>query len=105
MDRKIKRFYNLSMSEAEQSITPQTALTEKDRELIHAQCEIQQATSPEEIEGFTKAYAKAKDVSSRIDWKTTTPDNVVDLVKELALMTDPEKNKNGFRKIPVTFAS
>lgn len=80
-------------------------LTPKDKELIIAQCEHQHATSPEQIEGFTKAYAKAKQLSISQNLNELTADQIGDLILELGRLTENIKNQNGVRTVPVTFAN
>ena len=82
-----------------------TKLNPKDKELIKMQCEIQGATSLPEVEGFTKAYAYAKDFAHSESLLNLTPENVLSLVDKLINYTEPNKNSNGYRKIPVTFSN
>ncbi len=91
---------------SEGQLPPQpTNLTDIDRALILQQCELQQATSPDEIDGFTRAYSRAKELAATLDWDSFTPEDVLGLVMELSKVTDPGKNDMGFRVVPATFAS
>jgi Fic family protein len=87
-----------------QIIFPQE-LTEKDKELILQQCENQQATSKEQIEGFANAYLKAKRLAlAGEQLKNLTPQQIENLILELGEIIE-ERNKKGFRQVPVTFKS
>ncbi len=80
-------------------------LTTRDKELILEQCELQSATKPEHIEGFTSAYKKAKELSGNGGVSESDPDQVIELILELGRLTESDKNIHGFRSVPVTFAS
>lgn len=80
-------------------------LTNKDKELIFRQCERQQATSKEQVEGFAAAYAAAKALaqnheslqsSTAIDWETRA--------LLWATLIEAGRNKNGYRQVPAVFA-
>jgi Fic family protein len=74
-----------------------------DIELISKQCKIQNATSKEQIEGFAKAYSKAKKLAldnSRLD--SFTSEQVKSFILELGVLVE-RRNQKGFRQIPVTF--
>lgn len=79
-----------------------TLLYADDIQLVKRQCEIQQATSPEEIEGFASAYLLAKQYALRFWPKDKSTADVIEFVHELAGMIDP-RNKNGYRLVLVSF--
>ncbi len=81
-----------------------TLLTPKDHELIYRQCEIQSATTPQDIANFTKAYARAKQFSIEVDWNTITPHDILELVHELIEMTEPNTYRGGFATVERLFA-
>lgn len=78
-------------------------LTEKDKELINQQCQNQHATKPEQIEGFARAYAKAKAYAEKQEWPIFG-EKAEALILEFAEMIEP-RNKDGYRTTPVTFAN
>jgi Fic family protein len=80
-------------------------LSAKDIELIITQCEHQQATEDAEILGFTQAYLMAKGLAAnQKKLERLTPEKVNDLIIKLGELTET-RNKKGFRRVPVTFAS
>lgn len=87
----------------EQEIVFPESLTEKDRQLVMRQCEIQQATSKEQIEGFARAYEYAKNTAhDRSWWNSITSGNLTALIRKLGIFVE-ERNKSGFRTVPATF--
>lgn len=84
---------------------PELKLTPRDHELIVRQCELQHATSPKEIAGFTAAYTEAKQFASRSDLLSTlTSESLLELTMKLAGQTEPS-NSEGYRSAPVRFAN
>lgn len=80
------------------------ALSSRDLELIQEQCEIQSATSPEQILGMTQAFAEAKRVALTQPEQLDDSEYVVALVKRLGAEVESE-NEHGWRGVPVTFRS
>lgn len=79
-------------------------LDDKDRELIVRQCEIQKATSQNEIQGFAAAYAAAKELAQNNEAL-----NEINASKLLRVILDwgahvDKINRHGFRTIGVRFA-
>lgn len=80
-------------------------LSPVDIELIKTQCELQQATSKEQLEGFAQAYLQAKNLVKDTDrFKTITAEEVENTILQLAALTE-NRNTKGYRKTPVTFAN
>lgn len=76
-------------------------LTEVDKKLIIEQCENQNATSKEQIEGFANAYHMVKELASDSTWLESLDANVIyDLILTLAKIIE-EVNTNGFRKVEI----
>ena len=74
-----------------------------DIELIGKQCKIQNATSKEQIEGFAKAYSKAKQLAlDKQRLENLTQEQVKNFILELGVLTE-KRNEKGFRQVPVTF--
>ena len=66
-------------------------LTQKDIALVKLQCEYQHATSKEQVEGFAKAYKKAKELSEKEEkLKKITSQEVLDLMLELGALSEKE---------------
>ncbi|OHA46697.1 MAG: hypothetical protein A3A80_02445 [Candidatus Terrybacteria bacterium RIFCSPLOWO2_01_FULL_44_24] len=79
-------------------------LSEKDIELIVAQCKHQGATSSEQVKGFAEAYKEAKETafdSERLE--SITAEEVRELILRFGELTENIKNKNGFRTVPARF--
>jgi len=88
--------------EEEEIIFPDN-LTPEDIMLVKKQCEIQSATSVDQISGFAMAYSRVKEiVSDEIFFKDIDAEKVEELIMELASIIE-ERNEKGFRKVPVTF--
>ena len=68
-------------------------LTEEDKRLIYKQCEMQSATSKEQVDGMEKAYASAK-YSTLLKY---TPEKIETYVFYLSSLIEPKINKNGYR--------
>lgn len=79
-------------------------ITEIDRRLILRQCELQGATSPEEVADFTSAYGWAKGFAESFDLATLTKEEVLSLAQDLGFRTIPSTGGR-YRSVPVTFAS
>lgn len=80
-------------------------LTQTDIGLIKKQCELQHATSKEQLEGFARAYKKAKDLASNPEQLSSlSAEQLENLILELAELTET-RNQKGYRRVPVTFAS
>ncbi|MBT4849242.1 hypothetical protein HON36_00115 [Candidatus Parcubacteria bacterium] len=80
-------------------------LTPQDIALVYRQCEIQHATSVEQLEGFANAYSKAKELAqTREKLDQLTPEQIEGLILELGALTE-KRNQKGFRIVPVTFAN
>jgi Fic family protein len=79
-------------------------LTQKDIELINAQCQHQDATSPEQITGFAQAYKEAKDlVTQRFEVFIGFSSNDIEkLVAHFAILIEG-RNQKGYRTVPATF--
>ena len=104
MDKEPKG-YNPEESAVEKIDFPE-GLTDKDIELIVLQCEHQKATNPEQILGFAVAYKEAKDLAQdSVRLANLTAEEVEEFVHRLAVLIEPEKNKNGFRTVPARFAN
>ncbi len=93
------------MEKFEKNLKPEfkfpEGLTPKDIELVIKQCEIQEATSQEQIEGFARAYAQAKQLALNTEaMDNLTPEQVEDLILELGQLTE-KRNKKGFRRVEV----
>jgi len=79
-------------------------LTDKDIELINKQCELQSATSKEQVDGFAQAYKEAKDLILDIDsFNVLNGDEVEDIILHFAVLIE-KRNSKGYRKVPVTFS-
>jgi Fic family protein len=70
-------------------------LSKHDIEVILAQCKHQNANEPYQVAGFTWAYHEAKLLALNNDIFTET------WILDWAALIEPNKNKNGYRKIPV----
>ncbi len=79
-------------------------LTRIDRQLILRQCELQSATSPEEVAAFTTAYRYGKDFAENEKLGLLTTDGVLKLMHELLRLTVPETGGR-FRIVPATFTN
>jgi Fic family protein len=79
------------------------SLTQRDLELVELQCELQQATSPEEVAGMREAFERSKRLAYEYRDLPLTSDQVADLVLELAEIIEP-KNHFGLRSVDVHFA-
>lgn len=92
-------FLFIDYQEAEMQIS----LTKRDLWLIRRQCELQEATSPAEIEGFTLAYLEAKRLAHTPNhpWNAAA---VEEFILRIAALIDP-RNEKGYRTVPVRFAS
>lgn len=78
-------------------------LEEIDKDLIVLQCEYQQATNREQIEGFAKAYKYTKDLAFSEDFfENLNAEKIEKLILDLGKMVEA-RNEKGFRKVPVTF--
>ena len=72
-------------------------LTQKDIELIIAQCEMQDATKREQILGFATAYREAKELAhDDVRLRALTSDEVADLIIRWATLIEP-RNIKGLR--------
>lgn len=76
-------------------------LTEKDIQLINKQCELQSATSKEQIEGFARAYKEAKDLF--LNGEILNEDEIENTILHFAALIE-KRNEKGYRSTPVTFA-
>lgn len=76
---------------------------DRDIDLIVRQCELQKATTPKEVAGFTAAYLDAKLFACRNEHKTVfsilSPDNFNGILIRWAGLIDPINT--GWRKTPV----
>lgn len=80
-------------------------LTSMDVDLIRAQCEMQHATSREQILGFATAYHDAKALANdETSLRELTPAQTHERVMQWASMIEP-RNEKGFRTTAVHFAS
>lgn len=89
--------------ENQPEITFPTNLTPRDITLVKQQCEIQGATTPEQIQGFANAYSMTKKLAE--DTKRLnelTPEQVEELILQLGKLTE-KRNEKGFRRVAVTF--
>ena len=78
-------------------------LSDKDKQLVRQQGELQGAISKEQIEGFASAYQEAKAlVSDQARLAALTPGMVHDLILRFGALVE-ERNAKGFRKTPVMF--
>ncbi len=78
-------------------------LSETDIFLVKKQCEIQSATSKEQIEGFAIAYSGAKKLAANEDkLNQLNSEDVEALILEWAVLIE-KRNEKGYRKVPVTF--
>ena len=78
-------------------------LTEKDIQLINTQCELQVATSKEQIEGFAQAYKEAKDLAASPDrFGSLTGEDIKNLILHFSVLIE-KINENGYRIVPVSF--
>lgn len=74
-----------------------------DQELIRKQCEIQNATSSEQLEGFAAAYLKTKQLTENQDfWQKLDPVTSEKLILELAALVE-RVNISGYRRVPASF--
>lgn len=79
-------------------------LTAVDIELINKQCELQRATSSEQIQGFSQAYSEAKRLAlNQTELAALTGETVENFILHLASFIE-KRNENGYRHVPVTFA-
>ncbi len=79
-------------------------LSETDIALVNKQCELQHATSKEQIEGFAAAYIKAKQLAENIDeFKQMNGADIEALILQLAEMIE-SGNSKGYRSVEVKFA-
>lgn len=95
----MKEFIN----QPEQNILYPENLNSQDMSLIHKQCEIQNATSPEQIKGFAKAYAKIKKLAQdheKLD--KLTAEQIEELITELGILVE-KRNQKGWRIVSATF--
>jgi len=77
-------------------------LTDTDQSLILQQCELQNATSPEDIAGMTQAFQTAKETAfqrSNLD-----QDELLDLLIDLGSSIN-NRELRGWRTVPAVFAS
>lgn len=80
-------------------------ITDEDLILIHRQCEIQNATSPEQIQGFTLAYSEAKKMAEDQEkLSLLKAEELETLIMKWATTIEP-RNQKGFRMVPATFAN
>ncbi len=80
------------------------ALTATDLQLVIEQCEIQEATSPEQIAGMQAAFSDAKRWAIESQGLALEPDQVLERVAQWAQLIEAQKNHNGQHRItPVTF--
>lgn len=77
-------------------------LSAKDIELVYRQCELQQATSKKQLEGFATAYLKAKQFTKDLSLVNLNGEVILDLVLDLASLIE-SRNSKGFRTTPVRF--
>lgn len=78
-------------------------LTEKDIKLINKQCELQKATSGEQVEGFAQAYKEAKNLVQDSDqFKALGGEKMENIILRFAVLIE-KRNEKGYRKIPITF--
>lgn len=81
------------------------SLSETDIRLVRKQCELQHATSKEQIEGFAAAYRDAKEIAANFAVsEPMTGERVEELILHLAALIE-KRNEKGFRRTPVTFAA
>ena len=96
---------NTGASSEEEPVNFPESLSERDIELVREQCEEQEATSKEQLEGFAKAYAEAKELAHDADkLEVLTPNETEELILHLAKLIEP-RNEKGYRRTPVTFAN
>ncbi|HEY4517338.1 MAG TPA: Fic family protein [Candidatus Paceibacterota bacterium] len=85
------------------TITFPEGLTPKDRELVMQQCELQSATTKEQIEGFARAYSEAKALATDEErLGALNPEALLDLIARLGASIET-RNQSGFRRVEVTF--
>lgn len=76
-------------------------LTEKDKELIMLQCELQHATSKEQIEGFAHAYKMAKDLAMDQEWiQSLDAETSLSLIFDLIALIEPT-TVQGLRSVEI----
>ncbi|MDE1850044.1 MAG: Fic family protein [Candidatus Micrarchaeota archaeon] len=92
--------YGIAIGNTETEARRIMNLSTEDIAIISKQCEIQHATSTQEIAAFSRAYAAAK-VSSIPE----TEDDLLSLVLEFARIINQRNDEWGWRLIPVVFAS
>lgn len=92
------------MTENREDLSTPVMLTEKDRELILRQCQIQNAITPREIESFTDAYSKAKEFSFGTLGMDLDHETLLNLIIELGVLTD-EVHANGYAIGPRIFSN
>ena len=78
-------------------------ITTNDLNLIIRECEIQMDTSPASIAGFAAAYGAMKYAAENMkkDYFFSSPNFLEEEILTWAEMIYPEKNKNGYRNVPV----
>ncbi len=78
-------------------------LSETDKELVVRQCELQHATSKEEVEGFASAYSSFKELSDDEEKiLEMSAEKFLEYIKSLATQID-KVNTNGWSKVPRMF--
>ena len=76
-----------------------------DIDLVKQQCELQHATSKEQIEGFANAYVEAKALASDKEaLESRTGEDVEEMILRFAKLIE-KRNEKGFRRTPVAFAN
>lgn len=81
-------------------------LTPVDLDLIQRQCEMQHATEDYQLAGMKQAYKEAKTLAGRSEIiDSMEPTDWLELCDHYARLVEPEKNKLGYRIVPVRFAS
>lgn len=96
----IEKFKN---TENKEEIIFPESLTERDIELINKQCEQQHATSKEQIEGFARAYAEAKEIAHDEERVEEITNEEMEGLVLLWASEIESRNKKGFRTTPVYF--
>ena len=78
-------------------------ITTNDLNLIIRECEIQMDTSPASIAGFAASYGAMKYAAENMekDYFFSSPNFLEEEILTWAEMIYPEKNKNGYRNVPV----
>ncbi len=82
-----------------------SGLTSADILLIQKQCELQSATSKEQVEGFAKAYNEAKNLVAKPEiFNLLQGKDIEHIVLRFGTLVE-KRNSKGYRSTPVTFSN